>query len=239
VIGGQDNYVYIRVWNRGTDATNATAIVYWSPPSTLVSPNLWNFIGSSTFADVPPGNLVQVSSPGIIWPSAGIPGPGHYCFLATVGNATDPAPNPGTFYAFDDFVNYIYSQNNISWRNFNVVAMGVHEVGGGFNEFLPLPFFITGTWDKTYNFVFETLAELPQASRMALQVPHWLARGLQPPNSTLEEHENADADPDERRCVRIPLHPRGRQQLSQIELRAAIKVPSQLLVHVPECPSGK
>jgi hypothetical protein len=123
VIGGQNNYLYLRVWNRGTDATLVNATVYWSPPSALVSPNLWTLIGSSEFANLPPGNLVQISSPGIMWPAAGIPGPGHYCFIATVGNSSDPAPNPSTFNTVNDFVSYIYAHNNITWRNFDVAAV--------------------------------------------------------------------------------------------------------------------
>ena len=94
VIDGQDNYIYLRVWNRGRDATNVTATVYSSPPATLVTPNLWNLIGSAPFADVRPGNIVQVSNPGITWVSANIPVPGHYCFVATVGNAAEPRRTP-------------------------------------------------------------------------------------------------------------------------------------------------
>jgi len=122
--------VYLRVWNRGTDAGNVTATVYWSPPATLVTPNLWNLIGNAAFADVPPRNVVEVSSPGITWASANIPAPGHYCFVATAGNAADPAPNPGTFATFNEFVDYIYAHNNITWRNFNVAGLSHHRTGG-------------------------------------------------------------------------------------------------------------
>lgn len=234
VIGAHDNHVYLRVWNRGLDATNVTATVYWSPPSTLVTPNLWNFIGSAAFVDVPPGNLVKVSSPGITWPAAAIPGPGHYCFVATVGNAADPAPHPGTFNTLNDFVNYIYAHNNITWRNFNVVAMGEHQSGGPFHGFIPLPFLVTGAWDKSHNFAFETVGELPQAGRMALQVPQWLGRGLQPPHADLEQHEDPHTDPDDRVRVRVPLRPQGRHLLGQVELRPAVKAASHMLVQIPQ-----
>lgn len=234
VITGQDNYVYLRVWNRGTDATNVTATVYWSPPATLVTPNLWNLIGSAPFADVPPGNVVQVSSPGITWVSANIPVPGHYCFVASVGNAAEPAPNPSTFNTFDDFVNYIYAHNNITWRNFNVVGLGQHRIGGHFDGFIPLRFLIPGAWDKAHEFAFETFAQLPEGSRMALQVAHWLGRGMQPAHINLEEYEEADTDPDDRRRVRIALHPQASQRVGQIELRAKTVAASHLLVHVPE-----
>lgn len=233
VITGQDNYVYLRVWNRGVDATNVTATVYWSPPATLVAPNLWHLINSAPFADVPVGNLVQVSSPGITWPSASIPVPGHYCFVATVGNATEPAPTPTTFNSFNDFVNYIYAHNNITWRNFNVVPMGKHRSGGPFHGFIPLPFLVTGAWDKPHNFAFETFAQLPQASRMALQVPYWLGRGFQPAHSNLKEYEDADTDPDDRRRLRIQLNPHGVQRVGQIELRGGTSAASHLLVHIP------
>lgn len=69
VITGQANYVYLRVWNRGVDAANVFATVYWSPPATLVTPNMWNLIGSAYYPDVPPGSVVEVSNPGITWPA--------------------------------------------------------------------------------------------------------------------------------------------------------------------------
>jgi hypothetical protein len=234
VVAGHDNYVYLRVWNRGADATNVTAAVYWSPPATLVTPNLWNLIGSAPFADVPPGNMVQISDPGITWVSANIPVPGHYCFVATVGNAAEPAPNPGTFNTFNDFVNYIYAHNNITWRNFNVVSLGHHRTGGQFDGFIPLRFLVAGAWDKPHEFAFETLAQFPLGSRMALQVPHWLGSGIHPAHANLEEHEDMDTDPDDRRRVRIPLRPNGSQRVGQVELRAKTAAASHLLVHIPD-----
>jgi hypothetical protein len=122
VVTGQANYVYLRVWNRGVAAANVFATVYWSPPAKLVSPNLWNLIGSASYPDVPPGSFVEVSNPGITWPADQLPGPGQYCFVSTVGNGYDPPPNPGNFGTFDDFANYISANNNITSRNFNVVG---------------------------------------------------------------------------------------------------------------------
>ena len=233
VIAGQANYVYLRVWNHGTDATNVTATAYWSPPATLVTPNLWNLIGSSQFADVPPGRIVEVSDPGITWPSGNIPAPGHYCFVATVGNALAPAPVPNTFNTFNDYVNYIYANNNITWRNFNVVAMGMHKRSPPFGEFLPLRFLVTGAWDEAHTFAFEILAGLPQGSRLALQLPHRLGRTLRPAPTHIEEHQDADSDPDDRRRMRIALAPDGSHHLGQIELHAKTAAPSHMLVHVP------
>jgi len=240
VLTGQDNYIYLRVWNRGSDATNVSATVYWSPVATLVTPNLWNLVGSAQFADVPPRNLavfpplsfVQVSNPGITWPLANIPVEGHYCFVATVGNAVEPAPVPTTFNTWNDFVNYIYTHNNITWRNFNVVT-NVPQPKGRFRGHVPLPFLISGAWDKAHTFAFETIAALPQGSRMALQVPHWLGHGFKPAHTEIEQHEDAKTDPRDKRRARIKLDPHRSQPLGQIELRAMTASPSHLLVHIP------
>jgi hypothetical protein len=225
VLTGGANYIYLRLWNRGTDAANVTATVYWSPPATLVSPNLWNLIGSAQFADVPPGRVIEVSDPGITWPQAGTPGPGHYCFVATVGNAADPAPVPTTFNTFNDFVTYIYAHNNITWRNFNVVLSAQRQ--------MPLPFLISGAWDKAHAFALETLADLPRGARLSLQVPRWLGRALSERHAGLEEYEDADADADDRGRVRIPLSADGTHLLGQIELPAGTMARSQLVVHLP------
>jgi len=231
---GQDNYVYLRVWNRGTDAPQVTATVYWSPPATLVTPSMWNLIGNSAFADVPGGNVVQVSAPGITWSAANIPSPGHYCFVATAGNNADPAPAPNSFATFNDYVNYIYSHNNITWRNFNVVAMGQHRGTGGMEGFISLPFLISGAWDHTHEFVFESFAQLPERSRLALLAPYWLGSGLKPAHTDLEEHEDADTDPGDRRRARLKLNTHGSDRIGHIELHAKTASRSHLLVHIPE-----
>ncbi|MDQ1918931.1 S8 family serine peptidase [Massilia pseudoviolaceinigra] len=94
---GQDNYIYVRVRNRGgTAATNVVATVFWAPVATLVTPNLWTRIGSVTLPLVPAGDLLTVS-PALVWPKAAIPAPGHYCFVALIGTAADPAPRRADF----------------------------------------------------------------------------------------------------------------------------------------------
>jgi serine protease len=81
--------VYLRVWNLGADANTVTATAYWSPPATLVTTPMWYLIGHAQYPAVPAGRAVEVSSPGITWAQAATPGPGHYCFVATVGAASE------------------------------------------------------------------------------------------------------------------------------------------------------
>ncbi len=233
VITGQANYVYTRVWNRGSDAANVFATTYWSPPATLVSPNLWTLIGSAYYPDVPAGSVVEVSTPGVTWPSDQLPGIGHDCFVSVVGNSYDPAPNPGSFATFDDYMNYIYANNNITWRNFNVVAAGPHPIRFPFGEFLPLQFVIAGAWDVPRVFSLETEADLPFGSRLALQTSRWVVDELKPAPQDREEIEDPDTDPDEPQRVRVPLHANKLHPLGEIELRAGTVAPSHLLVHIP------
>lgn len=231
VLTTQANWVYLRVWNRASDAPNVFATLYWSPPVTLVTPNMWNLLGSAYLPDVPPGSLVQVSNPGVIWPQDQIPAPGHYCFIATVGNADDPAPAPHSFASFTDFENHIYANNNITWRNFNV---GVFLMPGPFPGFAGLRFLVTGAWDAPRPFELETIAQLPAGSRFALQVPRWIGRALDPLPEGCEEHEDAETDPDHRIRTRIPLRPQGSHHLGRVELPAGAAAASHLLVDIPE-----
>jgi hypothetical protein len=231
VLDTQDNYVYLRVWNRGMDAPNVTATVYWSPPATLVTPSMWNLVGSAAFADVPPGNVVKVSTPGITWPQASIPTAGHYCFVATVGSTSEPAPNPADFGSFQDFVDYIYSHNNITWRNFNVVSISQqnHPV-----PHIRLPFLITGAPKGSHTFTFETQATLPNGSELALDVPKDIGRGLRAPKAEVVHYHDSATNLREPGRVRLTLQPGKRQTLGEITLPGGLESASQLLVYLPE-----
>jgi hypothetical protein len=233
VVNTHDNFVYLRVWNLGANAVNVTATAYWSIPATLVTPAMWNLIGHSQYAAVPAGRVVRVSTPGITWAQGGIPVPGHYCFIATVGNAGDPEPTPGAFANLDAYVAYIEANNNITWRNFNVVAFAAKHRQGRFREFIALPFLITGAWDRPHVFELEAMADLPTGGRLILEVPAWLGRGLEQGATKFEEHEDADADPDDRPRLRVTLESRGATPLGTIELKADARAASHLLVRVP------
>jgi len=216
VLSGQANTVYLRAWNRGADAPNTFATVYWSPPATLVTPNLWTLIGSAYFPDAPPGSAVQVSTPGIVWPADQLPGPGHYCFVATVGNADQPAANPASFATFDDFMNYVYANNNFTWRNFNVVPPP--PAPGPAPHFMHLPFLITGAWDREERFSLETHTQLPDGSRLNLHVPSWLARTLRGAPSEKSETAAGHEEEAEPGQTGLPLHAQHIHYLGEVVL---------------------
>ena len=66
---GQDNFIYVRVRNRGSAASNVQADVFWSPASTLVTPDLWTPVGSVTIPSVPAMDHLTCAD-AIVWPAS-------------------------------------------------------------------------------------------------------------------------------------------------------------------------
>ena len=65
--------------------------------------------------------------PAITWDTNLPPATGHYCFIATVNHPADPQPvdpsdpiDPAV--AWSNFLSYIRNNNNVTWRNFDVVT---------------------------------------------------------------------------------------------------------------------
>lgn len=118
VIAGQDNYVYVKVDNIGDlPATNTTVEVYRTDATLGVGwPKGWSLVGKATIAQLAAKDSTQVMIP---WAKDSIPKPGHYCFYARVLNAEDPMKVAET----SDAIRNTYNNNNIAWRNFNVVGL--------------------------------------------------------------------------------------------------------------------
>jgi serine protease len=171
VESGQNNFVYVRMKNRGlSDATNVTAAVYWSEVATLVTPNNWHLIGSTPPVTVPQGDTLVVAGP-ITWAKASIPGTGHYCFVGLASNAQDPAPPIPSPFDWNGFTNFIRNHNNVTWRNFNVVDNLADDPSS-------LPFMVAGAPDKPRLFDLEVLQRLPRGVEVWLEVPLALGRYL-------------------------------------------------------------
>jgi serine protease len=171
---GQDNTIYVRMRNRGASAANGvTATVYWSPVSTLVTPGMWNLVGTTAPVNVPTGNTMVVA-PGITWASADIPAPGHYCFVARLDHPQDPAPPiPGPT-DWTGFLDIIRNHNNITWRNFNVVDVQPDPNA----DPVALPFVLAGAPGQARRFDFELAVNLPEDARLVLRLPAAAARAL-------------------------------------------------------------
>jgi bacillolysin len=116
---GQDNYIYVRLQNRGPQPGDATVRVYFSAATSFSTPGSWIFIGTLTVAGIAPG-AVAVLGP-LTFPAGQIPAPGHYCLVAVSSSTLDPAPDTNLITSVPMFVDYVKGTNNIAWRNLDVV----------------------------------------------------------------------------------------------------------------------
>lgn len=221
---GQDNFIYVRARNRGgSDAANVTATVFWAPVSTLLTPNLWTLVGSTTIPNVPAGNVLTVSN-AITWAQAQIPGRGHYCFVGLIGAAGDPAPTPAGLFDWNTYQAFIRSNNNVTWRNFNVVD---NDPDPGVDPaFVVLPFLAPGTPDRARRMSLEIVAKLPPRAKVLLEAPLRLM-------DVVAERPEFKVD-KKRRVARLPVNPFGRFRLGEVVFPANSTNPMRLLVHIPE-----
>ena len=227
---GQDNFIYVRVLNRGgADATNVEATIYWSPPASLVTPNLWTLVGSVAIANVPAGDVLTVSD-ALTWPSGAIPATGHYCFVGLVGTDADPAPDVTAFFDWNKYVSFVRSNGNVTWRNFNVVNNVPPSAGvkGAPKGFVVLPFLAPGPPDEARRMGLSVLARLPNGARAILEAPLYLLEAL---GHRPEKVKGS--------LGRIPIRAQGLHYLgeavfaarSTAELRLFVEIPPKLRDH--------
>jgi len=234
---GQDNFIYVRVRNRGgSPAANVVATVHWSPVSTLLTPDLWNLVGSVTIPNVPTGDVLTVLD-AITWSAAAIPATGHYCFVGLIGNAEDPPPEPADFLNWDNYRRFIRENNNVTWRNFNVVDNspdpdpGNPDAGdpdaGDPSDYVSLPFLAPGAPDMARQMRLEVVAKLPKGAHAFLEVPLYLIDAMQERSPFLKIDEK-------RRVAWLPVNPHGRKTLGETLFPAKSRAQLRLLVHIPE-----
>jgi bacillolysin len=116
---GQDNFVYVRLQNRGPQSGDATINVYFSSATTFGTPASWTHIGTMTESGIAPGTL-RVAGP-LTFPSSSIPAPGHYCMIAVISSTLDPAPDHTVISSVSAYLDYVRATNNIAYRNMDVV----------------------------------------------------------------------------------------------------------------------
>jgi hypothetical protein len=220
VESGQNNFIYARVRNRGAiAATNAVVTVYWSEVATLITPDMWHLIGSQNIASVPAGDVLTVAN-AIIWNSADIPAEGHYCFVATVGTADDPVPPLANLMNFDNYYAFIRENNNVTWRNFNVIN-AVMDPSDPSMEFV-----MPGAPDRAVEMGIEVIAKLPKGAKLAIELPAAFAHriGIRRPQLEIVERDRA----------RVALRPQGRQDLGVIHFAAKERVRARVIVEIPK-----
>jgi hypothetical protein len=238
---GRDNFVYVRLSNRGAiNSVNVTAQVYWSPSATLLTPSTWRFIGSTSVIPSVPSGLLTVSPP-IRWAQADMPTvAGHYCFIALVGSALDPMPdvsgldlNWDMANNWDRFFRFVGNNNNVAWRNYNIVAMPSGPP-------MPLPppvpddmpfrevaFLTRGAPNEVVKMKLRIGAQLPAKSRIFLQVPLGFL-------DLLEEHARFVAIDKKSRVAYIPIRHSGEHTVGEILYPSDSEFELKLLISIPE-----
>jgi hypothetical protein len=216
---GQDNYIYVRMKNRGgADANNVTATVYWSEVSTLVTPDMWHLVGTTPAINVPQGDILAVANP-ITWSAADIPATGHYCFVGIINHPGDPAPPipPATDWA--GFTDFIRNQNNVTWRNFNVV-----NVEPDVAEPIALPFQIAGAPDRARVFGLEIMQHIPRDIKVWLELPMMIAKPFI--NGKYLEHKF-----DRKKgLIKLRLPARPNMKVPRIKLGKGARIKASLII---------
>jgi serine protease len=220
VTAGQDNVIYVRLRNRGpVAASNVDVTVYWSPVSTLVTPDVWNEIGTVNFASVPAGDILTVSN-ALTWQQADIPAPGHYCIVGVVDAADDPAPPLTDLSTFDNFRTFIRNNNNVTWRNFNVVT----SVTPG--DPSALPFQIGGFPEQAVPMALDLIGRLPRGAIVYLDAPLFVLEMLriQAPIRRINEEKMG----------RVRLTVNGIRRIGEMRFPAGFRAKLRLSVQLPE-----
>lgn len=222
---GQDHFIYVRVRNRGgSDAANVRADVFWSPVATLITPDLWTPVGSIVIPNVQAGNVLTVSN-AIKWPAAAIPSAGHYCFVGLIGSATDPAPSLPDLLDWSRFQDLIRNNNNITWRNFNVVDNEPSPTANPRN-YVSLPFLAPGAPDEARLMRLEVGAKLPEGSRALLEMPIAMYDALR-----YRVPARIDREPQ---TVVVPVNPHGLRSFGDMLFPAKSRSKLRLLVQIPK-----
>ena len=220
---GQDNFVYVRVRNRGgADAANVQARVFWSEVASLVTPDLWSEVGTALIPAVPMGDQL-VCSDALTWPAAQIPAAGHYCFVGLIGAGGDPMPDAADFLDFDNFRTFIRNNNNVTWRNFNVVPSDPDPATG----LVALGFLAPGWPNRRVRMRLEVEARLPRGAKLLLEAPLMfleLAQALSP-FVTIDEKQQTGI---------VPIPASGRFAFADMTFPAKARFRLRLLAHVPE-----
>jgi hypothetical protein len=228
VTSGQDNFVYVRAWNRtAVAASNVTVTVYYALPSTLLTGDHWNLVGSEDIGTVPANNLMTVSD-AITWPAATVPQPGHYCFVALIGNALDPAPTKADFLDFDYFFAYVRNNNNVAWRNFDVVSLAAGAGAGAADgdDAYAFDFTAPGAPDSDRDFALAVGSHLPREARMWLEAPLAL----------LGDHPKREEVDKAREIGRVAVD--GRLATHPVTFPRRSRAQCRLLVQIPRAHRG-
>jgi hypothetical protein len=126
---------------------------------------------------------------------------------------------------WNNFLSFISGQNNVTWRNFNVVN-NVPPAGAQPPGFVALPFLVTGAPDRARRMAIEVAGRLPEGARLLLEIPRaFLERtGRQPHTKSIAKGDMAV----------LPVNPHGKLRLGDAPIPAKARMHARLLAQIPK-----
>ena len=116
---GQTNHVYVKLHNTGGTSESSNLELYFASASTnLNNPSNWTLIGSQSRTIVSGVDVARFE-----W--SALPGSGHYCLLARWN--IDGVP-----LAFVDVGDTVRADNDLIWRNVNVIGLDGGDTSADF-----------------------------------------------------------------------------------------------------------
>lgn len=119
-VDGQVNFIYVKVYNGGQQATGQVDVRVANASVGLSWPGSWSPVPASAAITLAGGQASIVEVP---WSP---PAAGHYCLLVRWISGTDPMTTPETA----DIEANVRGNNNIVWRNVNVIELPQAEASG-------------------------------------------------------------------------------------------------------------
>ena len=159
---GQDNYVYLRIQNRGAINGNCKANVYFTPPGMFSNAFNWTNIGQISIPNLEPGEF-RVVGP-LVWSDANIPSAGNFCLICILDSPDFPAPDLSKISTNFDFINMARNKNNVAWKNIEIKDL---IPGGSSNH----SFYIEGPNSTVHKADLHIdVSSLPMGSKVMLKV---------------------------------------------------------------------
>jgi serine protease len=122
-----ENYLYFRALNQGgVTPTNAKVTAYYSIPTTLITPSLIELIGQTDFPiAIPVGDAIDNLTVSNVLRWTPTQAAGHHCFVAIISCDEDPSVDLKKIpdWDWDTYCRYIKENNNVTWKNFELVEM--------------------------------------------------------------------------------------------------------------------
>lgn len=165
------------------------------------------------------------------------PGPEPLLLCGLAATDRDPGPALNAFTDWDAYMRFIRRQNNVTWRNFNVV-----DVVPAAPESIELPFFVSGAPEEDLAMDFELVAEdFPRGGKLWLELDSDFLEtvGLADEDlgSVTEPRAEGRAN-GARPKRRLPVKA-GKLRFEKMELRAGARSRMQLVVDAPKRPLRK